>query len=100
MVPLADHDEPGVFQDLQVTAQVPVGQAENGPQVGEVRLVSLGEHREDSQPGPLMHDIIEGEGGLSSFMQIRISPSGSRPHAPRLSLSGWSSAAGRGPDWH
>src|SRR5215472_15270277 len=60
VVALADDDQPGGGERLQMPAEIAVGHAEQLAQVGEVCLPGLGEHRHDREPGSLVHDLVKG----------------------------------------
>lgn len=43
-------------------AEVPVGEPEQGLEIGEGDLPDVGQHREDSETGPMVHDVVEDRG--------------------------------------
>ena len=61
VISLANHDEACLLQHLQVTSEVSVRQSQQSPEVREVSLASLGQHRQDSQPVALMHNLVKAE---------------------------------------
>ncbi len=55
----------GVFEHLEVTAEVAVGQVQLVFQERELGLVCLCEHSHDAEPHPLVDHIIEESTGMS-----------------------------------
>lgn len=50
-------------EDLDVLAEITVGELQPRLQIGEVRLMDLGEDHEQSEPGPLVDDVVQVHGG-------------------------------------
>src|SRR5690606_2787024 len=57
-------DEARLVEYGQVAAQVPVGHAEDVPQVSEVDLLGFRQHCQDPQPHALVYDLVELGGGV------------------------------------
>lgn len=59
LIPLVDPDITRLFEDPEMTAQIPVAQIQSVLEKTEVRLVSLCENGEDSETNPLMDGVVE-----------------------------------------
>jgi len=64
---LADGDQSVAFENLDMLAQIPIGEPQTRLQIREIRLTDFAQHHEEPEPGALMHDVVDGPiGGVTA----------------------------------